>query len=97
MLQFFRDGAHMVVVAANTGRPTHPGWFHNLTAAPMARVEVMGRTLQVRAEQLSADEAAAFWPNILRRAPGYVRYLKATNRSIPLVRLTPLEGSGPGR
>jgi deazaflavin-dependent oxidoreductase (nitroreductase family) len=83
----------MVVVAANTGWPTHPGWFHNLKAAPTARAEVMSHTLHVRAEQLSADEAAAFWPRILRRAPSYARYLKAANRTIPLVRLVPLEHS----
>jgi hypothetical protein len=41
----------------------------------------------VRAEQLSAEEAAAFWARILRRAPSYARYLKATARAIPLVRL----------
>jgi deazaflavin-dependent oxidoreductase (nitroreductase family) len=93
MLQFFADGAHMVVVAANTGRPSHPGWFHNLMATPTARVEAMGSTLQVRAEELSADEAAAFWPRILHRAPGYARYQQATDRTIPLVRLIPL-GTG---
>jgi F420H(2)-dependent quinone reductase len=90
MLQFFPHGANMVVVAANTGWPSHPGWFHNLKAAPTARVEVMDRTLQVQAEELPADEAAALWPRILRRAPGYARYRKATDRTIPLVRLAPL-------
>jgi deazaflavin-dependent oxidoreductase (nitroreductase family) len=89
MLQFFPYGANMVVVAANSGWPSHPGWFHNLKAAPMARVEVMGRIIQVRAEELPADEAAAFWPRILLRAPGYARYRKATNRTLPLVRLVP--------
>jgi F420H(2)-dependent quinone reductase len=91
MLQFFPYGVNMVVVAANAGWPSHPGWFHNLKAAPTARVEVMDRTLQVRAEELPAAEAAAFWPSILRRAPGYGRYQKATNRTLPIVRLVPLE------
>jgi deazaflavin-dependent oxidoreductase (nitroreductase family) len=93
MLQCFWDDTTMVVVAANTGRPRHPGWFHNLKATSTARVEFMGRTLHVRAEELPADEAAAFWPRILRRAPGYARYQRATSRTIPLVRLVPL-GSG---
>jgi len=95
LLQFFWDGANMVVVAANSGRPFHPDWLHNLKATPMARVEVRDRTLRVRAEQLSDEERAAFWPCILRRAPSYARYRKATSRIIPLVRLVPI-GSGEG-
>jgi deazaflavin-dependent oxidoreductase (nitroreductase family) len=91
VLQFFRDRDQIVVVAANGGRSTHPSWFYNLTATPAAWIQVMDRTLLVRAQELSADEAAAFWPCILRRAPGYARYQKATSRVIPLVRLVPSE------
>lgn len=93
LLQSFRDSEDMVVVAANSGRPSHPDWYHNLQATPTARVEIMDQTLRVRAEELSADEAAALWPRILRRAPSYARYRKATSRPIPLVRLVPI-GSG---
>jgi len=94
LLQFFPDGAQLVVVAANSGCATHPGWYHNLKATPTARVEVMNRTLPVRAEELSAEAAAAFWPCILQRAPDYDRYRKRTSRTIPLVRLIPLEQAG---
>jgi F420H(2)-dependent quinone reductase len=94
LLQFFPDGAHLVVVAANSGCSTHPGWYHNLKATPTARVEVLDRTLPVRAEELPAEAAAAFWPCILQRAPDYVRYRQRTNRTIPLVRLIPIEQAG---
>ena len=67
IVQFFPDGQDMIVVAANSGLPTHPGWYFNLKAHPQARVEVEGRTLEVRAEELSAPsrigpefDAAAF-------------------------------------
>ena len=33
-LQFFPDGDRMIVVAANSGLPTRPGWYFNLTADP---------------------------------------------------------------
>jgi len=89
LLQFFRDGANWVIVAANSGRPSHPGWFYNLKAIPTVRVQVMDRILQVRAEELSTEEAIAFWPRILHVAPSYARYQKATSRPIPLVRLVP--------
>jgi F420H(2)-dependent quinone reductase len=94
LLQFFPDGANLVIVAANSGRSSHPGWFYNLNATPTARVQVMDRTVQVRPEELSADETSAFWPHILRVAPAYARYQKATNRTIPLVRLIPVGQAG---
>jgi F420H(2)-dependent quinone reductase len=88
-LQFFPDGQDIIVVAANSGLPSPPGWYFNLIADPRARVEVGGRTLQVRAEELSADAAAAFWPRVLEAAPDYARYPRRTSRRIPLLRLVP--------
>jgi deazaflavin-dependent oxidoreductase (nitroreductase family) len=96
IVQFFPDGQDMIVVAANSGLPTHPGWYFNLKAHPKARVEVEGRTLEVRAEQLSPEEAAAFWPRVLATAPDYARYPRRTSRVIPLLRLIPVGGSGHG-
>ena len=89
VLQFFPDGDDLVLAAANDGGASHPAWYRNLKATPLARVEVMGRTFAVRAEELSPDEAAAFWPRLLRRAPSYERYQRATSRTFPLVRLVP--------
>lgn len=93
LLQFFWNGAYPVIVAANFGLPTHPGWYHNLRATPMARIEIRERTLQVRAEELSVEEATAFWPHLLQRSPDYVRFLRRTSRTIPLMRLIPVEPS----
>jgi F420H(2)-dependent quinone reductase len=90
LLQSFPDGENMIVVAANSGQASHPDWFYNLKAATTARVEIMERSLLVRAEELSEEEAVAFWPRILRHAPTYGRYRKATARAIPLVRLVPI-------
>ena len=87
VLQAFPDGDDIVVVAANGGLPGHPGWYHNLTADPRATAELDGRRLHVRAEQLGADEAAAFWPRVLAAAPDYARYPRRTDRAIPLLRL----------
>lgn len=89
-LQFFPDGDRMIVVAANSGLPSPPAWYLNLTADPRARVEVMDRTLRVCAEELSPAEAAAFWPRVLETAPDYARYPERTSRRIPLLRLLPV-------
>jgi deazaflavin-dependent oxidoreductase (nitroreductase family) len=94
IVQFFPDGQDMIVVADNSGLPTHPAWYFNLKAHPEARVEVEGRTLEVRAEELSPEEAAAFWPRVLDTAPDYARYPRRTTRGIPLLRLIPVGGGG---
>lgn len=88
-LQYFPDGNDMIVVAANSGLPSPPGWYFNLTTRPGAIVELDGRTLSVRAEQLTPEQAATFWPRVLGIAPDYARYLKRTSRLLPLVRLVP--------
>ena len=48
-----------------------------------------GRKIPVRAEELPADEAAAWWKRILDRDPSYGRYARATSRQIPILRLVP--------
>ena len=79
------------MVAANGGLAANPGWYYNLKAHPRAHVEVEGRQLDVRAEELSPAEAAAFWSRVLKVAPNYAKYTRRTSRRIPLLRLVPLE------
>jgi deazaflavin-dependent oxidoreductase (nitroreductase family) len=95
VVQFFPDGEDLVVVAANSGLDRHPAWYLNLMADPSARVEVDGRSLAVRAEQLTPAEAAERWPQVLEAAPDYARFPERTDRSIPLVRLVPVDGALP--
>ncbi|OGO57611.1 MAG: hypothetical protein A2V85_08260 [Chloroflexi bacterium RBG_16_72_14] len=95
VLQFFPDGDAMLLAAANDGGASHPGWYFNLVATPDARVEVKGRTIPVRAEELAPDEAAAAWPRIVERDHNYERYARAAGgRSIPILRLVPTDGGG---
>ncbi|HET8758483.1 MAG TPA: nitroreductase/quinone reductase family protein [Solirubrobacteraceae bacterium] len=89
-VQYFPDGDAMVVVAANSGLPQPPAWYLNLRADPTATVELEGRRLQVRAEELPEAEATAFWPRVLATAPDYARYPERTGRRIALIRLVPI-------
>jgi F420H(2)-dependent quinone reductase len=95
VLQYFPDGDAMIVAAANDDGSAHPGWYFNLKAEPTAHVEVVGRAIVVRAEELPPDEAAAWWQQILRRDPSYERYARAAaGRAIPVLRLVPLPKAG---
>ena len=88
LLQYFRDGDDMLLVAADGGGDRHPGWFHNLMADPDAEAEIRGQAVLVHATKLNQTDAEDAWPAILARSPDYERYLRATERSIPIVRLT---------
>jgi deazaflavin-dependent oxidoreductase (nitroreductase family) len=90
VLQYFRDGEMMVVVAANDGGKSHPGWYHNLVAQPVADVEIHGRRVPVRAEELDQEAASAWWRMIIQRDPSYKRYRRATDRRFPIIRLMPI-------
>ncbi len=90
VLRYFPHGDAMIVAAANDGGSRHPGWYHNLRADPHARVEVDGRAVAVRAVVLPPDEAAEAWRRIVEVQPGYDQYRRATDRSIPILRLVPV-------
>ncbi len=89
VLQYFPDGEAMIVVAANGGGATDPGWYFNLKEQPAARVEIKGKSRAVRAEELAATEAEMWWQRILERASDYERYRRATERPFPILRLVP--------
>jgi deazaflavin-dependent oxidoreductase (nitroreductase family) len=75
--------------------PRPPAWYRNLRAHPLARVEAEGRTLAVRADELSDAEAAETWPRVLAIAPDYRRYRERTDRPLRLLRLVQLTDVDP--
>ncbi|MEV1292591.1 nitroreductase family deazaflavin-dependent oxidoreductase [Pseudonocardia sp. NPDC049635] len=93
-LRWFADGDRYVVVASKGGAPEHPAWYHNLKAHPDVVVEVSDgagqvATKQVRASELPGDERDRIWTWIKENNGGFADYERATDRTIPLVALTP--------
>jgi len=77
-----------VVVASNSGSARHPAWFLNLAKNPDQVWIMTGkRRIKVRPETLQGAERERAWQEIVSLAPGYGRYLEATDRVIPIVRL----------
>ena len=68
VVQYFPDGRDFVVVAANSGMPSHPAWYLNLAACPEARVEVDGRQLAVRARDVPRGGGRLVAPRPCHRA-----------------------------
>lgn len=88
-LVYLDDDGTYVVVGANAGRDHDPGWVHNLRATPSAYVQIGRARDAVRAEFLTADEAALVWPSLDRHNGLYPGMRARTDRAFPVVRLVP--------
>ncbi|ANY05211.1 nitroreductase/quinone reductase family protein [Pseudonocardia sp. HH130630-07] len=93
-LRWFADGDRYVVVASAAGAPKHPAWFHNLLANPDVVAEISdGRgaveTVRLHATELEPGDRERIWTRIKDENGGFADYERKTDRTIPLVALTP--------
>ena len=88
-VMYHRDGESYVVIASKGGAPDHPGWYHNLKANPVARVEVGAetgtKTFEVRAREAEGDERDRIYAERVAIAPGFGEYERQTSRKIPVM------------
>ena len=75
-VQYLADGDAFVVVASNAGAARPPAWYLNLRADPHARIDVGGRSVEVRAQEATGQERAALW----QRLTAANRYLERAAR-----------------
>ena len=88
---YFRDGDRYLIVASKGGAPTNPDWYHNLLANPRATVEVGTETFEVTAEPVEGPDRGRIWTMITAQNPAFATYEGKTERTIPVVALTPVE------
>ena len=86
------SGGGYVVVASKGGAEQDPAWFMNLKADPRVGVQVGTRRLTARARVASSAERATLWAQMVKIFPLYDDYAQKTDREIPIVLLTPLDG-----
>jgi deazaflavin-dependent oxidoreductase (nitroreductase family) len=85
------DDAWLVVASAG-GSAHHPGWYHNIAAHPdQVWIEFGGRQLRVIPTQLDGDARAQAWQRVTKEVPRFAGYEGATDRTLPVIRLTPAE------
>ena len=81
VLGFGKDGNRYVVIASGNGAPSHPGWYQNLLARPIATVEVGPDKFKVRARTARPEEREQ-----LKRFVPYIEQQQTlTTREIPIV------------
>ncbi|MGC9501364.1 nitroreductase/quinone reductase family protein [Streptomyces sp. WG7] len=93
-LGYVRHGDTLLVVASNLGAPRHPGWYHNLLARPVVRVEVGDRSFEALAVPAEGDRRDELFAHVVRAAPGYGDYQAGTERLLPVVVLERAEPDG---
>jgi len=76
-LAYLAAEGNWVIFAANSGRPTHPGWYYNLRENPAA-VELASGTYKVTARKAQGTEREDFLDRF-RQSPAVLRRLRAGN------------------
>ncbi|HKB28985.1 MAG TPA: nitroreductase/quinone reductase family protein [Candidatus Limnocylindrales bacterium] len=90
VLTYSRDGDKYVVCATAGGAPVAPGWFHNLVANPVARVEAKGKAFQIRATVTDEPEQTRLWDAHVAERPEFAGYPEQSGRVIPVITLEPI-------
>ena len=88
-LVYLEDGADLVVVASQGGRPQDPQWYRNLVAGPDVTIRVGRERRPVRARTAAPEERARLWPRLVDLYADFDSYQSWTHRDIPVVLLSP--------
>lgn len=91
------DGDRTVIVASHAGDPRHPAWFHNLRADPDVRLGREPMRASVVADEAERERIWALADDVFPAFARYRRDAAVVGRTIPLVVLTPREGSQANR
>lgn len=84
----------VILVASQTGRPEHPGWYYNLRKYPDIQVKHRGRSVSLRAREVDDAERAQLWSLCDAAYPDFIQYRARTTRDIPLFLCEPVDDAG---
>lgn len=82
---FTKDGERLLIIASNAGRSSHPAWYRNLLANPIATIELGTERFQARARDTSGEEHDRLYAQMAKEMPGFAKYQSDTQRTIPLL------------
>jgi deazaflavin-dependent oxidoreductase (nitroreductase family) len=81
VIGYRKDGEQLVAIASGNGAPSHPAWYLNLQARPIATVEVGADKFKVRARTALPEER----DHLKRVVPYLEQQQTLTTREIPIV------------
>jgi deazaflavin-dependent oxidoreductase (nitroreductase family) len=88
-VQYLAHDDAFVVAASNYGAARAPAWYLNLRADPHARIDVGGRTVDVRAHEATGQERAELWQRLTDTNRSLERAASKAGRELPLIALLP--------
>ena len=86
---YFNDGDKVTIIASKLGLGTHPAWFHNLRANPEVRLGGVPMLATVIGDEGERDRLWTLADRVFAPYAAYRRRAARTNRTIPIVQLTP--------
>jgi deazaflavin-dependent oxidoreductase (nitroreductase family) len=86
-LAYVTDENRFVIIASKAGSPTHPDWYHNLLAHPVATVEIGNERFQAQARMTEEPDRERLFAKMVERLPGFADYQRKTSRKIPVFTL----------
>ena len=89
-VEYLAVDAGYAVFATNDGSEQNPGWYHNLLAHPMVKVEVGSSTIEVKAREAAGSERTEIWERQKALRPAFAEYETQTAREIPVIVLETL-------
>lgn len=90
-LIYGEDDGDYIVVASKGGADDHPDWYLNLIDNPDVEIQVADRVMDARAETVDDDRRGRLWPMMAEIWPDYDDYVTRTDRTIPVVAITPTD------
>lgn len=92
VMAFPREADTWLVIGSAGGAASHPAWVVNMAHHPQdVWIEVDGRKLHATATSLAGQERAETWAWIVEQSHRFGGYQGATDREIPVIRLTAAE------
>jgi deazaflavin-dependent oxidoreductase (nitroreductase family) len=90
LLTYSRDAGDYIVAGTAGGSPTTPSWVENVRRNPGVTLEVDNRTFEAIATVIErGEERDRLWEQHVEHLPHFGEYPKKTDRTFPIVRLTP--------
>lgn len=85
LMRVEHDGEY-ALVASMGGAPTHPVWYHNLTASPSeVTIQDGPEPFDVEVHEAEGDERSQWWERAVAAFPPYAEYREKTDRTIPVL------------
>jgi deazaflavin-dependent oxidoreductase (nitroreductase family) len=86
-LMYLPYGDRLIVFASKAGADTHPDWYYNVVAHPMATVEVRHKIFEATATVETGQFRDQLYAKQAQLYPNFAEYQRQTSRKIPAVSL----------